>query len=35
MPDWKFPAILIAAMLLGVAFTYFQQRAYVRGSTES
>lgn len=30
MPDWKFPAILIAAMLLGVAFTYFQQRAYVR-----
>ncbi|MDF1489317.1 transcriptional regulator GutM [Tessaracoccus caeni] len=30
MPDWKFPAILIVAMLLGVLLTYFQQRAYVR-----
>lgn len=26
--DWRFPAILIAAMLLGVALTWIQMRAY-------
>lgn len=26
--NWAFPAILIAAMLLGIMFTFFQQRAY-------
>ncbi|GAA2179890.1 hypothetical protein GCM10009785_08450 [Brooklawnia cerclae] len=26
--DWVFPAILIAAMVLGVVLTFFQQRAY-------
>ena len=30
MPDWKFPAILISVMLVGIALTYLQQRAYAR-----
>lgn len=30
MPDWKFPALLVAAMLLAMVFTYLQQRAYSR-----
>ncbi|MFV0452579.1 MAG: transcriptional regulator GutM [Propioniciclava sp.] len=26
--DWRFPALLIGAMLLGIVLTYFQQQAY-------
>lgn len=29
-PDWRFPALLITAMLLAMLLTYFQQQAYSR-----
>lgn len=28
--DWRFPALLIAAMMLGIGLTYLQHRAYTR-----
>lgn len=28
MHDWKFPALLVAAMLLALLFGYFQQKSY-------